>query len=175
MSNPIRPNSMADGETIDALRINEDFDTIYDWASTDAMHRDGSTDLSALPSGPGGGVVPTQDAQLANKLYVDNAVDAVDTFTWLGSGGPGANGLLIRSGLVLGSAGAATTAVTFGATFPNACLTVMLTPVESTELIQVSLQGVPSKTGFTAKHVLRTGDPVPGGVQPQFRWLAIGY
>lgn len=71
MANPIRPNTLADGQTIDALRFNEDFDTIYAWAVNEAMHRDGSTAFAVLPSGPGGGALPTQSAQVTNKLYVD--------------------------------------------------------------------------------------------------------
>lgn len=86
MADPTRPNSFADGQVIDALRMNQDFDAIYDWAKNQAMHKDGTKPFTALPSGPGGGAVPVSDAQLANKLYVDNAIAGLDPS---GTGGTG--------------------------------------------------------------------------------------
>lgn len=76
MANAVRPNTFVDSEVIDALRMNEDFDTLYTWISAQAMHRDGTVAFELLPSGPGGGSLPTQDQQLANKLYVDNQTTA---------------------------------------------------------------------------------------------------
>lgn len=76
MGNAIRPNSFADGQTIDARRVNEDLNTLYEWIRTDAMHRDGSTAFAALPSGPSG-ALPAQPQQLVNKQYVDDRVGVV--------------------------------------------------------------------------------------------------
>lgn len=170
MGAPIRPNTFADGEFIDALRVNEDLDELYAWAGQEPMMRDGSTNFSALPSGPGGGAIPGDDAQLANKLYVDQ-----NKFAWLGSGGPGSSPLLIRSGTKVGAAGTASTTVNYGATFPNGVLSVQVTPLESTELIQCSVQVGWTTSSFVCRHVLRTGDAVPAGVTPQFTWVAFGY
>lgn len=77
MADAIKPHDFADGETIDALRQNENFDALFDWISNEAMHRDASTAFDAFPTAPGAGAVPSDDAELANKLYVDSMSNAV--------------------------------------------------------------------------------------------------
>lgn len=45
MGNLIKPHTFADGESVDALRQNENFDAVVDWINDEAMHRDASLSL----------------------------------------------------------------------------------------------------------------------------------
>lgn len=70
MSTPTRPNSYANGQTIEAAQVNADLDTLYTWIRDQGIHRDGTNAFTSLPEGPASS--PTGQYQLANKKYVDD-------------------------------------------------------------------------------------------------------
>ena len=68
---------------------------------------------------------PTSDAELANKKYVDDQIDAITDPTY--SGGEShtlIGGLIIKMGKI--ATGATTGTLTFGAAFPTALLSITL-------------------------------------------------
>lgn len=68
----ILPNNVANGLLADGDKLDQNFDTITDWANQEAITRDGTTAMTQpllLPSG-----MPTQPNQAASKAYVDQGV-----------------------------------------------------------------------------------------------------
>ena len=68
----ILPNTIANLIPADGDKLNQNFDTIVDWANQDAITADGSTGMTAPLLLPG---APTQPNQAATKAYVDTAVE----------------------------------------------------------------------------------------------------
>lgn len=66
----ILPNTIANGLPADGDKLDQNFDTITDWANQEAISRDGSTAMQAPLLLPGN---PTQPNQAATKAYVDSA------------------------------------------------------------------------------------------------------
>lgn len=64
-----KPHTFTDGTDAVAAEVNADFDTLYSWVNTDAIHKDGFQAFTAVPSGPAQN--PTSDNQFARKAYVD--------------------------------------------------------------------------------------------------------
>lgn len=64
----ILPNTIANEQDADGDKLQQNFNTIQDWANQDAISRDGSTGMIAPLLLPGN---PTQPLQAATKAYVD--------------------------------------------------------------------------------------------------------
>lgn len=62
------------GQTAQAVHVNQNFDDVLGFLNTQAVHRDGSTPFSATPvvTGAGADTVPPGAGSLAHKGYVDN-------------------------------------------------------------------------------------------------------
>ena len=65
----ILPNTIANAIPADGEKLDQNFDTITDWANQDAITSDGATAMIAPLLLPG---APTQPNQAATKGYVDN-------------------------------------------------------------------------------------------------------
>lgn len=86
-----------------------------------------------------------------------------------------AGGYLIQSGyenIVCNSSGQLN--VTFPSAFPNGVLSVLLTPNQVDNIGFGSINGTPTKTGFSAGFNTPTGTS-PGAVNVVFSWFAIGF
>lgn len=64
------PHTIANTQTSDASKIMANYQAIVDWANNNAVHLDGSKQLTALLSLVG--LDPTQDNHAARKKYVDD-------------------------------------------------------------------------------------------------------
>lgn len=83
----VKPHTFVDGTDAVAAEVNADFDELYDWVNTDAVHRDASLAFTAVPSGPN--TDPTGANHLTRKSYVDAPhILQHSSGTLLGTGGP---------------------------------------------------------------------------------------
>jgi microcystin-dependent protein len=88
----ILPNTIANSIPADGDKLDQNFDTIVDWANQDAITADGSTGMNAplLLPGP-----PTQTNQAATKGYVDSYVPLGVMWEYAGDTAP-ANWMLAQ-------------------------------------------------------------------------------
>jgi microcystin-dependent protein len=88
----ILPNTIANSIPADGDKLDQNFDTIVDWANQDAITADGSTAMVAPLLLPG---APTQPNQAATKAYVDNSVPLGVMWEYAGDAAP-ANWMLAQ-------------------------------------------------------------------------------
>jgi microcystin-dependent protein len=89
----ILPNTIANAIPVDGDKLQQNFETIQDWANQDAITADGSTGMVAplLLPGP-----PTQSNQAATKGYVDGSVPVGVMWEYAGDTAP--NGWMLCRG-----------------------------------------------------------------------------
>lgn len=80
------PNSIANGDALDATKVQENFDEIETWSASTIL-TDGSVAFTGVPSGPS--TDPSSANHLARKSYVDARADPRCGGHWYFSGNNG--------------------------------------------------------------------------------------
>jgi hypothetical protein len=87
---PTKPYTFTDDTDAVAAEVNANFDTLYDWANADAIHRDASVAFTAIPSGPASD--PTSENQFVRKAYVDQPFAVLQRISSTFTSGAGTQG-----------------------------------------------------------------------------------
>lgn len=74
MADPVKPYTFVADDDAVADEVNANFDALFDWVSTGAIHKDATKAFTAIPSGPA--TNPTTDNQFTRKKYVDDQLTA---------------------------------------------------------------------------------------------------